>query len=84
MALNDIKNNIAAKKTTELVLLFHKKIIKLVFLQPNMGQMCFKVLIIYQSEVYKEKLRTNSKMRNMMTSIQYILHTGLFSKACHC
>ena len=35
---------ILAKKTTELVLLFHKNITKLVFLWPNMGQKCFKVL----------------------------------------
>ena len=32
-----------AKKSTELVLLFHKNITKLVFLWPNMGQRCFKV-----------------------------------------
>ena len=40
-----IRNNIVAKMTTELVLLFHKNIIKLVLLWPNMGQKCFKVLI---------------------------------------
>ena len=39
-----IRNNIVAKKTTELVLLFHKKTTKLVFLWPNMSQKCFKVL----------------------------------------
>ena len=39
-----IRNNIVAKKTTELVLIFHKKITKLVFLWPNMSQLCFKVL----------------------------------------
>ena len=33
------------QKTTELVLLFHKNITKLVFLCPKMGQKCFKVLI---------------------------------------
>ena len=33
-----------AKKTTALVPLFHKNITKLVFLCPNMGQKCFKVL----------------------------------------
>ena len=36
---------VLAKKTTELVLLFHKKTTKLVFLLPNMGQLCFKVII---------------------------------------
>ena len=39
-----IRNNIVAKKTTELVLLLHKKINKLVFLRPNICQLCFKVL----------------------------------------
>ena len=39
-----IKNNIVAKKTTELVLLFHTKTTKLVFLLPNMGQKSIKVL----------------------------------------
>ena len=41
-----IRNNIVAKKTTELVLLFHKKTTKLVFFWPNMSQNSFKVLII--------------------------------------
>ena len=40
-----IKNNIVAKKTTELVLLFHKNITKQVFLCPNMNHKWFKVLI---------------------------------------
>ena len=44
----DIKNNIVAKKTTELVLLFHKKTTKLVFFWPNMGQKNIKVLINYK------------------------------------
>ena len=39
-----IRNNIVAKKTTELVLLFHKNITKLVFLWPNMSQKSIKVL----------------------------------------
>ena len=39
-----IRNNIVAKKTTELVLLFHKNITKLIFLWPNIGQRIFKVL----------------------------------------
>ena len=38
-----IKNNIVTKKTTELVLVFHKKKTKLVF-WPNMGQLGFKML----------------------------------------
>ena len=42
-----IRNNIVAKKTTELVLLFHKKTTKLFFLVPNMGQKNIKVLIKY-------------------------------------
>ena len=42
-----IRNNIVAKKTTELVLLFHKNLTKLVFLPPNMSQKNFKVLIKY-------------------------------------
>ena len=33
-----IRNNIVAKKTIELVILFHKNITKLVFLWPNMNQ----------------------------------------------
>ena len=37
---------ILAKKTTELVILLHKIITKLVFLWPNMGQKSFKVLTI--------------------------------------
>ena len=36
---------IMAKKTTGLVLLFHKNITKLIFLWLNMGQTGFKVLI---------------------------------------
>ena len=39
-----IRNNIVAKKTTALVLLFNKNVTKLVYLWPNMGQKCFKVL----------------------------------------
>ena len=39
-----IRFNIVAKMTTELVLLFHEKTTKLVFLKPNMGQLCFKML----------------------------------------
>ena len=35
--------DIGAKKITELVLLFHKNITKLVF-SPNISQKCFKVL----------------------------------------
>ena len=37
---------ILAKKTTEIVLLFHKNTTKLVFLWPNMGQKCIKMLSI--------------------------------------
>ena len=40
-----IRNNIVAKKTTELVHLFHKNKTKLVFLWPNMSQKSFKVLV---------------------------------------
>ena len=40
-----IRNNIVAKKITELVLLFHKNITKLIFLWPNVGQKSFKVLV---------------------------------------
>ena len=40
-----IRNKIVAKKTTELVLIFHKKTTKIVFLWPNMGQLGFNVLI---------------------------------------
>ena len=39
-----MRNNIVAIKTTELFLLFHKNITKLVFLCPNMGQKSIKVL----------------------------------------
>ena len=39
-----IRNNIVAKKTTELVFLFHKKTTKLVFIWPNMSQKSIKVL----------------------------------------
>ena len=40
-----IRNNIVAKKTTELVLFFHKDITKLVFICPNMSQKSIKVFI---------------------------------------
>ena len=39
-----IINNFVAKKTTELVLLFHKNATKLVFLWPNMSKENWKVL----------------------------------------
>ena len=39
-----IRNNIVAKKKTELVLLFYKNITKLIFLWRNIGQKCFNVL----------------------------------------
>ena len=39
-----IRNDIVAKTTTELVLLFYKKTTKLFLLSPNMGQLCLKVL----------------------------------------
>ena len=39
---------ILAKKTTEIILLFHKNISKLVFLWPNISQNFFKVLITLQ------------------------------------
>ena len=42
-----IRNNIVAKKTTELVHLFHKNITQLVFLWPNKDQKSFKVLKVY-------------------------------------
>ena len=37
---------ILSKKTTELGLLFYKKVTKLVFLSPNIDQKCTKVLIL--------------------------------------
>ena len=43
------KNNIDSKKTTEIVLLFRKNITKLVLLLPNMGQISFKVLILFKN-----------------------------------
>ena len=42
-----IRNNIVAKKTIELVFIFHKKTTKLVFIWLNMGQKSIKVLSIY-------------------------------------
>ena len=39
-----IRNNIVDKNTIELVVFFHKKTTKLVFLLPNTGQLSFKVL----------------------------------------
>ena len=43
---------ILAKKTTELVLLFHKKTTKLIFFWSNMSQICFKVLIwLFKSNI---------------------------------
>ena len=42
---------ILAKKTTELVLLFHKKTTKLVFLWPNMSQKSIKVLKYFSCDV---------------------------------
>ena len=44
--LSEYINNVVAKKTTEVVLLFHKKTTKLVFLWPNMSQKNIKVLIL--------------------------------------
>ena len=41
-----IRNNIVPKKTTELVLLFHTNMTRLVFHWPNMSQKCFKLLIV--------------------------------------
>ena len=38
------RNNIVVKKTTELVHIFHKNIIKLIFLWHNMSQKSIKVL----------------------------------------
>ena len=57
-----IRNNIMAKKTTELVLLSHKKTTKLVFVWPNMDQLCFKVLIkiIYQQYLMCINILTQS------------------------
>ena len=40
-----IRNNIVTKKTTELVLRFHKKTTKLVFLWPNISKTSIRVLI---------------------------------------
>ena len=48
-----IRNNIVAKKTTELVLLFNKNITKLFSLWPNMGQKSFKVLIFDDKKAAK-------------------------------
>ena len=46
MAHNRPLEIILAKKTTELVLFFHKNITKLVFLWPNTDQKCSKMLNI--------------------------------------
>ena len=56
---HNILEIILAKKTTELVLFFHKDITKLVFLWPNMRQKYFKVLI---SKGVKLKLMTPYKL----------------------
>ena len=40
-----IRNNIVAKKTTKLLLLFYEKTTKLDFLWPNMGQKSIKMVI---------------------------------------
>ena len=61
-----IGNNIVAKKTTELVLLFHKKTTKLVFLWPDMSQKSFKVL--------KTK---NLIMQNNLCEVKSILKISL-------
>ena len=55
-------NNIVAKKTTELVLLFHKRTTKLVFLWPNMCKKSFKVLSLNLSSL-KEEMRHLFKSR---------------------
>ena len=48
-----IRYNVEAKKTTEFVFFFHKNLIKLVFLWPNMSQKCFKMLkYICEREIY--------------------------------
>ena len=65
-----MRNDIVAKKTTELVLLFHKKTTKLVFLRPNMTQKSIKVLIklcirssngVYYCIMFNNKIKTNRK-----------------------
>ena len=47
-----IRNNIVTKRTTELVLLFHKNITQLIFLRPNMGQKSFKVFTKFISKMH--------------------------------
>ena len=42
-----IRSNNVAQKTSEVIVLFHKKTTKLDFLWPNIGQLCFKVLSLY-------------------------------------
>ena len=49
-----IKNNIVIKKSTEIVLFFHKNVTKLVFLWPNMDQKSIKVLIKTQKSYYAQ------------------------------
>ena len=48
-----------AKKTTELVLLFHKNITDLVFLRLNVGQKSFKVLNHQFLELWENAQITN-------------------------
>ena len=55
-----IINNIVAKKTTEIVLLFHKKTTKLVFLWPNMGQKHESVITIVCKVMENDLLFTNT------------------------
>ena len=61
MAYKAIRNNIVAKKTTELVLHFYKKTTKLVFIWPNMGQKSIKVLTVFlgaQEPISRNKVIT--------------------------
>ena len=63
------------KKTTELVLLFHKNITKLVFLWPNMSQKCFKVLNLK----HKYNFRQGFRPYNFQPHITTIINL----KKCH-
>ena len=56
-----IKNNIVAKKATELVLLFHKNKNKLVFLWPNMSQKSIREL---QTE-FCDKISLNRQLAQL-------------------
>ena len=65
-----IRNNIVAKKTTELMVLFHKKKTKIVFIWPSMDQLCLKVL---KNRLDDKLSKLNNKNQGFTFKMQLII-----------